>query len=55
MCGVDVMLFLGNTPLIYASQHGYLPVVKDLIEHKANIEAKSSGGMFYRFRFRSFV
>ena len=46
MCGVDVMLFPGYTPLISASYNGYLLVVKHLIEHKANIEAKTNNGMF---------
>ena len=46
MCGVDVMLFSGYTPLILASYWGKLPVVKHLVEHKANIEAKTNNGMF---------
>ena len=46
MCGVDVMLFPGWTPLIKASYNGNLPVVKHLLELKANIEAKTNGGMF---------
>ena len=46
ICGVDVMLFPGWTPLIQASLNGDLPVVKHLVEHKANIEAKSISGMF---------
>ena len=46
MCGVDVMLFPGYTALIEASRWGKLPVVKHLVEHKANIEAKSNGGMY---------
>ena len=45
MCGVDVMLFPGDTALILASRWGKLPVVKHLVEHKANIEAKSISGM----------
>ena len=47
MCGVDVMLFPDNTPLILASENGKLPVVEYLVEHKANIEAKNSWGMFF--------
>ena len=46
MCGVDVMLFPGDTALIEASKRGELPVVKHLVEHKANIEAKTNNGMF---------
>ena len=46
MCGVDVMLFPGWTALIRASANGRLPVVKHLVEHKANIDAKSDFGMF---------
>ena len=46
MCGVDVMLFPGDTALILASANDRLPVVKHLVEHKANIEAKSNGGMY---------
>ena len=46
MCGVDVMLFPGKIALISASSNGYLPVVKHLVEHKANIEAKTNNGMF---------
>ena len=49
MCGVDVMLFSGYTPLIYASQKGKFHVVKHLVELKANIEAKDNDGMFFRF------
>ena len=45
MCGVDVVLFPGWTPLINASYTGKLPVVKHLVEHKANIEAKTYKGM----------
>ena len=45
MCGVDVMLFPGYTALISASTNGYLPVVKHLVEHKANIKAKDNDGM----------
>ena len=41
---VDVMLFSGYTPLIFASNVGCLPVVKHLIEHKANMEAKTNDG-----------
>ena len=44
MCGVDVMLFPGDTALILASWWGKLPVVKHLVEHKANIEAKNKDG-----------
>ena len=39
------MLFLGDTPLIFASTNGYLHVVKHLVEHKANIEAKNKDGI----------
>ena len=46
MCGVDVMLFPGYTALIEASRWGKLPVVKHLVEHKANIEAKCISGIF---------
>ena len=41
---VDVMLFSGYTPLICASDVGCLSVVKHLIEHKANMEAKDIMG-----------
>ena len=41
---VDVMLFPGCTPLICASSIGWLPLVKHLIEHNANIEAKNNDG-----------
>ena len=47
MCGVDVMLFPGSTPLIKASEHGKLPVVEHLVEHKANIEAKDDDGVCF--------
>ena len=49
MCGFDVMLFPGWTPLICASKNGHLPVVEHLVEHKANIEAKNRDGMFFLF------
>ena len=55
MCGVDVMLFPGYTALIWASRWGKLPVVKHLVEHKANIEANDKDGMIFRFRFRSSI
>jgi ankyrin repeat protein len=55
MCGVDVMLLPGRTALISASSNGYLPVVKHLVEHKANIEAKNKYGMCFRFRFHCSV
>ena len=42
MYGVDVMLFPGETPLIKASKWGRLPVVKYLVEHKANVDAKGN-------------
>ena len=41
---VDVMLFSGRTALIRASSEGYLSVVKHLIDHKANMEAKTNYG-----------
>ena len=41
---VDVILFSGSTALMFASEEGYLSVVKHLIEHKANIEAKNNIG-----------
>ena len=41
---VDVMLFSGSTPLMCASEEGCLSVVKHLIEHKANMEAKDIMG-----------
>ena len=41
---VDVMLFSDSTPLLFASFAGCLPVVKHLIEHKANMEAKDNDG-----------
>ena len=44
MCGVGVMLFPGKTPLIIASIYGHLPVVKHLVELKANMEAKNNLG-----------
>ena len=34
------------TPLIHASLNGHLSIVKYLVEHKANIEAKDVCGMF---------
>ena len=46
MCVVVVTLVPGWTSLIYASCNGHLPVVKHLVEHKANIEAKPKHGMF---------
>ena len=55
MCGVDVMLIPGYTALIYASRWGRLPVVKHLVEHKANIEAKTIDRMCFRFRFHCSV
>ena len=45
MCGVDVMLFPGGTALIRALRWGYLHVVKHLVEHKADIEAKNKYGI----------
>ena len=49
MCGVDVVLFPGWTSLIFVSYTGTLPVVKHLVEHKANIEAMDNDGMFLDF------
>ena len=46
MRDVDVMFFLGDTALILASRNDKLRVVKHLIEHEANIEAKDNDGMF---------
>ena len=37
---------VGHTPLIYASIVGHLSIVKHLVEHKANIEAKDEDGMY---------
>ena len=37
---------VGYTPLIEASSWGRLSIVKHLVEHKANIEAKSDFGMY---------
>ena len=45
-CVVDVMLFSGSTSLICASRYNHQPVVKHLLEHKANIEAKDDDGKF---------
>ena len=45
MYSFDVMLFAGRTYLIWASWMGRLPVVKHLLELKANIEAKDNDGM----------
>ena len=39
-------LFPGETPLIYASKEGNLAIVKHLVEHKANIDAKDIHGVF---------
>ena len=60
MCRVDAMLVPGRTPFIYASVYGRLPVVKHLVEHKANIDAKDVFGMFLdsalpEFCFRLYV
>ena len=41
---IDVILFSGATPLMCASEEGYLFVVKHLIDHKANMEAKDNDG-----------
>ena len=41
---VYVMLFPGLTPLMHASCEGNLHVVMHLIEHKANMDAKSNDG-----------
>ena len=41
---VDVTLFPGLTPLMHASCEGYLCVVKYLVEHKANMDAKNNDG-----------
>ena len=49
MYSFDVMLFAGETPLMWASKMGKLPVVKHLLELKANIEAKDKDGMFLDF------
>ena len=46
MCGVDVMLLPGSTPLIEASRRGKLPVVMHLIEHKANMEVNDTSGTY---------
>ena len=43
VCVVDVTFFLGFTPLMLTSGKGYLPVVKHLIEHKADIYANNDG------------
>ena len=50
-----VMLCSDETPLILASREGYLPVVKHLLEHKANIEAKDDDGMIFEFCYSSSV
>ena len=42
-CEVNVTLFSGKTPLMRAST---LPVVKHLLQHKANIKAKDKYGVF---------
>ena len=41
---IDVILFSGVTPLIVASINDCLPVVKHLIDYKANMEAKTYHG-----------
>lgn len=46
LCMVDVILFQGWTPLTCASYHGLLPIVKYLLEQKANIKANDKKGMF---------
>ena len=43
------VLSTGWTPLIIASKRGKLPVVRCLLEHKAEIEAKDNNGMYFRF------
>ena len=53
MCGVDMMFFPGRTPLIFASRNDKLPVVEHLIEHKANIEAKSDSIYLFIYLFIS--
>ena len=47
-CVVDVIFSPGSTSLIWASREGHLSVVKHLVEHKANIEAKNNNGMFLK-------
>ena len=44
MCVVDVISFPGLTPLIIASHYGKVSVVKHLVEHKADIDAKNNDG-----------
>ena len=47
---VCMTLFQGTTSLLFASTRGYLRVVKLLLEHKANIEAKNKkNGMYASF------
>ena len=46
MCRIDVTLHPGCAPLIFASRHNRLPVVKHLLELMANIEAKDIYGVF---------
>ena len=50
-----ILVCVDGTPLIYASANGHLSTVRHLVEHKANIEAKSKCGMCFRFRFRNYV
>ena len=49
MCVVDVKIFPGYTPLIVASINDQLPVMECLLEHKANIEAKDTNGVYLNF------
>ena len=49
-CVVNVMkFFLGWTSLIHASNEDHLSMVKHLLEHKANIEAKDKNGTFLNY------
>ena len=43
------VLSSGVTPLIRASMQGHLSVVRCLLEHKANMEAKDNSGMCFEF------
>ena len=40
------VIFPGWTSLMFASHDGHAPLVKLLLEHKANIETKNKSGMF---------
>ena len=39
-------IYIGFTSLMYAAQKGYLEIIKLLLEHNADVEAKTNSGYY---------